>query len=155
MSASTVDRSPVHVVCPACAQRTRVPAERLGDHPRCPSCKQPLFTGSPVSLVDSSFDTFVANSDLPILIDCWAAWCGPCQAFAPIVARAAAELEPRLIVASLDTESAPEIARRLSIRSIPTLLVFRHGREIGRRTGAMPLAALVAWLGTLGLPVST
>lgn len=135
-----------HIVCPSCAKVNRVATGRLGDSPRCGSCKQPLFTGSPINLKDSTFDRFIAKSDVPVVVDFWAPWCGPCKLMAPAYEQAAAQLEPDVVLAKLDTESAPQVAARFGIQSIPTLVVFRQGREVARQPGAMSLPQIEQWV---------
>jgi thioredoxin 2 len=136
----------LHVVCPHCNATNRVPAARLANAPSCGNCGKPLFDGHPVALTDASFDAHVNRNDIPVVVDFWAEWCGPCKMMAPQFARAAAQMEPRVRFAKLDTEAAQAIAARYNIRSIPTLVVFHHGKEIARQSGAVDAAALTRWL---------
>ncbi len=140
---------PLHIACPHCATTNRVPAARLAEHPNCGACKQPLFTGHPVALTDATFDRHL-KADLPLVVDFWAPWCGPCRTMAPAFEQAAAQLEPSLRLAKLNTDEEPASAGRYGIRSIPTLIVFRHGREVARQAGALPASALVEWIRRAG-----
>lgn len=136
----------LHVVCPHCDAVNRVPTPRLADGPVCGQCKGQLFAGEPVALTAANFDRHVGRTDLPVVVDFWAPWCGPCRAMAPAFAAATAELEPAVRFAKVDTESEPALAQRFGIRSIPTLALFRGGREIARQAGALDRGTLVRWI---------
>jgi thioredoxin 2 len=138
--------TPVHTVCPHCATVNRVLPERLGAAAHCGRCKGLLFTGKPISLSEQNFDVQVGKSDLPVVVDFWAPWCGPCRTMAPHFERAAAELEPHVRLAKVNTEEAPQLAGRHGIRGIPTLAVFRNGRETARQSGAMDYGTLLDWI---------
>ena len=150
----TSKEEPIHVVCGKCDSVARLPGDRLNESPRCPSCHSALFEGTPVNLTAANFDKHVGRGDLPLVVDFWAPWCGPCLAMAPFFEKTARQLEPKLRFAKLNTEEHPAPAAKFNIRSIPTMIVFRGGREIGRQIGAMDAATLVRWLGSLGLPVA-
>lgn len=134
------------LTCASCDKTNRVPADRLGDRPRCGACKQPVLQGAPLELTTANAAVVLNNNSVPVLVDCWAAWCGPCRGFAPVFAQAARELEPRLRFAKLDTDAEAGIAGGWGIRSIPTLILFRGGKEVARMSGAMNLSQLKQWL---------
>lgn len=141
----------INITCPKCNTTNRIPKERLADKPKCGKCKQAIFDGTPTELTSANFTKLVLNSELPVLIDCWASWCGPCQQFAPIFDQAAKALEPNVRLLKLDTETQQSIAAQWQIRSIPTLLLFKQGKEIARSSGAMPLSELTKWLASNGV----
>jgi len=134
------------VVCPSCQSPNRIPTARLGDQPRCGKCKQPLFTGHPIALTDQTFDRHLTRSELPLVVDFWAEWCGPCRMMAPFFEQAATELEPRVRLAKVNTDENPMLAQRYQISSIPTTAVFKGGREVARQPGAMNLPQLLHWI---------
>lgn len=136
----------VHIVCPHCDAVNRLPEAKLASSGKCGKCHKALFEGRPVAVDGPRFTRQVAKNEIPVLDDFWAPWCGPCQAMAPEFEKAAARLEPGIRLLKLDTETAPDIAARLSIRSIPTLALFVGGREIARTAGAMNAAGLVSWV---------
>jgi thioredoxin 2 len=139
----------IEVVCGHCDSVVRLPSDRLKDGARCPKCHSPLFEGKPVELTEANFDRHLTRSTLPIVVDFWAPWCGPCIAMAPFYEATAQQLEPKLRFAKLNTQDEPAPATRLNIRSIPTLIVFRAGKEIARQSGSMDASTLTRWLNSV------
>jgi thioredoxin 2 len=134
------------IVCPHCDTINRVPEARLGDGPVCGRCKKKLFVGQPVELTSANFDRHTRNSDVPVVVDFWADWCGPCKMMAPIFEQVAAEFEPRIRFLKVDTEAEQALAAQYNIRSIPTLMLFRKGAVIAQRAGATNAQGLRNWL---------
>jgi len=136
----------LHIVCPHCDSVNRLPRERLHDRAKCGSCHRLLYEGRPVALDNAArFDKHAKHSDIPLLVDFWAAWCGPCRVMAPVFEQAVAELEPEIRLIKVDCDAVPELLQHYGIQSIPTLTLLHHRREIARQSGAMPLARLLAW----------
>lgn len=136
----------LHVACPTCGASNRLPELRLDESPKCGKCGTALFSSHPVAVTDANFEKLVGGTDLPVVVDCWASWCGPCMRFAPVFEEAAAKLEPKVRLAKLDTDANPAVSAKLSIRSIPTLIVFKGGKETARISGAMPLGPFMEWV---------
>ncbi len=135
----------LHLVCPHCHTTNRVARAHLGSAPDCGSCHQPLFEAHSTALDEASFDKHISRNHIPVLVDFWAPWCGPCRQMAPSFEQAARQLEPHIRVAKVDTEANPSLAARFHIRSIPTLALFVGGREVARQAGALGAADIVRW----------
>jgi thioredoxin 2 len=136
----------LHIVCTHCAAVNRVPEARLSENPVCGKCGQTLFDAHPVALTGQNFDKAIGRNDIPVLVDFWAPWCGPCRMMAPQFEQAAAMLEPHVRLAKVDTEAEQALGARYGIRSIPTMALFRGGREIARQSGALGAADIVRWV---------
>jgi thioredoxin 2 len=134
------------IACAKCGAANRVPAARAGEDPSCGRCKSPLFEGRPAEVDGARLEALIARSDVPVVVDFWAPWCAPCRMMAPAFEQAARTLEPGYRLAKVNTEEQQELASRFAIRSIPTLVVFRGGREVARQSGAMDAGTLVRWI---------
>ncbi|TBU97083.1 thioredoxin TrxC [Phytopseudomonas dryadis] len=141
--------SPI-IPCPSCSSLNRIPAARLGEAPRCGHCKAEVLPGTPFELNQGNF-ALQLKGDLPLLVDVWAAWCGPCRSFAPVFEQAAGQLRTLCRLGKLDSEANPQLSTQLGIRSIPSLILFRDGKEVARQSGALPLPQLRAWLNGHGI----
>ena len=135
----------MHLVCPACGTTNRIPDERLRDAPVCGRCGAALMAAEPVALSDAALPKFIASTELPVLADFWAAWCGPCKGMAPTFAAVARQM-PEVRFVKVDSDAAPAASARYNIRSIPTLILFKRGAELARLSGAVPAAQLTAWI---------
>lgn len=136
----------VHIVCPHCSSTNRVPGSRLADKPKCGICKKSLFNALPLILTVRNFQKHIIQNNIPGVVDFWAGWCGPSKMMAPVFKQAAAQLEPYVRLAKVDTEAEQGLAAQFNIRGIPTLIIFRAGKEIARQSGAMDLSTLTHWI---------
>ena len=146
MTTASATPAATQVICQRCEGIVRIPTERIRDRPQCPRCHEVLFAGQPVTLTADNFDRHVRQSGIPVVVDFWAPWCGPCRSMAPAFEQVAAETEPAARFAKLNTDEAQDIGARYGIRSIPTLMVFKDGKEVARQAGAMDAATLRRWL---------
>ncbi|MEZ5756607.1 MAG: thioredoxin TrxC [Emcibacteraceae bacterium] len=142
----TGSKSDFHIVCQACDAINRIASGRMGDNPICGKCGKALFSGHPVTLTARNFSKHVSRSDIPVVVDFWAPWCAPCKLMAPEFEKAAGVLEPNVRLAKLNTESEQSIGAQYGIRSIPTMVVFKSGKEIARQAGAMGMSDIVRWI---------
>ena len=138
--------NPLHIVCPACNATNRISADKLGAAPKCGKCRTPLFAKQPLELTTANFQSHINRNDIPVVIDFWAPWCGPCKMMAPAFKEAAAQLEPGVRLAKVNTEAQQALGAEFGIRSIPTMIMFRNGREVARQSGAMGSADIVRWV---------
>lgn len=135
-----------HIVCPHCHTVNRIPNDRLEDGPKCGKCKDSLFIAKPVELTDSVFNQHINNSDIPVVVDFWASWCGPCKMMAPEFQKAAEQLEPKVRFVKVDTELNQQTATQFGIRSIPTMIIFKNGQQIAQQAGAMSATQISEWV---------
>jgi len=142
-----MDPTRLHLACPHCAATNRVPAARIGDEPVCGRCGKPLLDGRPIELGDADFDAVVTASKVPVLVDFWAPWCGPCRAMAPAFEQASRTLKGRALLVKVNSDENPALSARYAVRSIPTLVRLSGGRETQRQSGALPAGAIVALAG--------
>ncbi len=138
-------RESVHIVCPECSAVNRIASTRMGEKPKCGKCHQLLFSAHPLELTSANFQQHLGRNDIPLLIDFWAPWCGPCKTMAPAFTQAAAQLEPKIRLAKLNTEAEQTIGAQYGIRSIPTLILFQNGQKVAQQSGAMGAADIVRW----------
>ena len=136
----------IHIVCPHCHATNRLPSARLTEHPNCGKCQKSLFDRMPITLNQTLFERHISRNDIPILVDFWAEWCGPCKMMAPHFESAASLLEPKVRLVKVNTETEPALAARYTIQSIPTLILFFHGKEVARSAGAMGAQDMVRWV---------
>jgi len=139
----------IHIVCPSCHTVNRLLLERLNDKPSCGKCHTTLFCGAPLELTTTTFQTHIQRNDIPVIVDFWAPWCGPCKTMAPMFTQATSQLEPLARLAKINTEAEQTVGAQFNIRSIPTLVAFKKGREVTRKTGGMGAAEIISWVQSL------
>ncbi len=137
---------PVHITCSHCMAKNRLPVEKINQEPTCGKCKKSILVDAPIALTDQNFQLFIQNYDLPVIVDFWATWCGPCQMMAPVYAQVSSNMKSQARFAKVDTEQAQQVAANFNIRSIPTLIVYKAGKEVARQAGAMDKTSLTNWV---------
>lgn len=137
---------PVHITCSHCMAKNRLPADKISQNPNCGKCKKSILVSAPLALTDGNFQRFIQNNDLPVIVDFWASWCGPCQMMAPVYEQVSTQMNHQARFAKVDTEQARQVAGAYNIRSIPTIIVYKAGKEVARQAGAMDKTSLTNWV---------
>ena len=136
----------VHITCSHCMAKNRVPVSKTSQDPSCGKCKKSILIDAPLALNDTNFQRFIQNNDLPVVVDFWASWCGPCQMMAPVYEQVSSDMKTQARFAKVDTEQAQQVAAAYNIRSIPTIIVYKAGKEVARQAGAMDKTSLTSWV---------